>query len=881
MKFRYLFFLLFCMISKMSMSQEKPEIINAKDKIQKGLEFYEAEKYDEALKEFQKIPENDTAFYSAAVEQILTFYRLKRYEEGIAIGKKALALNLYLSPELYTNMGCCYDNLEKYGEAVKLYDEGIKNFPKTNLLYFNKAYSLSKLERNKEAFECYKKSVELNPFHPGTHYSLGVIAMNEGKTALAMLAFNTYILLDPNAPMANNALACLNEMSSTKYLESTKPKGTDITDGDDYSDIDMLIQNYVALDKKYKVKSKLKLPFVRQAYLLFDKIPENSENAGFWHKTYVPFYKQLLKDNKFDIFANYLLIASANEYHKKLVEKNRTKLIAFVDWIKNSWDDQHRDYNLFFNGKMQKVNVFRANQRYAISSIGTLGEARTSYIGYAELYHANSKIKGIGKYTSDGKRDGEWLWYNENGLLKSKETYVNGVLTVYESFSFIGIIESHVPFLNEKIDGDGITYNDKGAKDKLIGFKVGVREGAYEEYYSNGQVYFKGTNKKGNLDGAGKTYYSSGELKSEVSYLEGEKNSLETNYYRNGKIMQKATYVKGKLQGDYISYFDNGKTSDSLKYSNNKPIGKNITFFKTGVISVMSDFDESGKLNGIRKEFDSDGKIYNELEYKKGEIIGYKYFNKKGDVIKQDKKKSGNFDFEGYYSNGTKRSTGKYGKEEKQGDWKFYDVNGNLESTSSYKDGEAQGELKNYYTNGKTSKIVNYKDDLAEGYYCEYFKNGNVSSHGNYKNDEQEGNWIGFYPDKTLEVENYYIEGLANGTQKYYAANGKIVEAKTYYKGVLLNSIDYDTLGNVIDSTVYTNASGKRISHFYKGGPVKYELNLQYNNYQNEYISYFPNGKTHIKGQYFNGQKNGDWTWYSWAKSFFEVPRIKKQNFIY
>ncbi len=317
----------------MSISQDKPEIINAEKVIQKGLSFYEAEKYEDALKEYMKIPESDTAYYAALVEEVLAYYQLKQYEKGIEVGRKALNMNLYLSPELFGNLGSSLDNIEKYEEAIKLYDDGIKLFPKFNVLYYNKAYPLMKLGKDKEAFDYYKKSAELNPFHPATHYALGILAMNEGKTSLAMLAFSTYVLLAPTSANANNALVFINEMASTKYLESVKSKGVDFTDGDDFSDIDMLIQNYVALNKKYKVKSKLEIPFVKQDYLLFDKLPEKPENKGFWYKMYVPFYKQLLKNDKFDLFANYLLIASSNEKHKDIVEKNKTKLKAFTDWI--------------------------------------------------------------------------------------------------------------------------------------------------------------------------------------------------------------------------------------------------------------------------------------------------------------------------------------------------------------------------------------------------------------------------------------------------------------------------------------------------------------------------------------------------------------------
>jgi len=869
MKVKFSLLILFCLIGYFSYGQDKPEIINSSDKLKKGYDYYQDEKYDEALIEFQKIPENDTSYYDAIVEQVLCYYQLKKFEEGIAIGKKALAMNLYLSPEIFTDIGCCYDNLEKYQESVNIYDAGIKIFPRANTLYYNKGFSLSKLEKYKESFACYQKAVQLNPFHSSSHYSLGILAMNEGKTSLALLAFSTYILLNPESQQANNALGCISEMVTSKYEEVIKPKGVDITDGDDYSDIDMLITNYVALNKKYKVPTKINISLVKQLYLLFEKLPENPENKGFWYRTYVPFYKQLLKDNKFDQFATYLLQASNNETHKKIVEKNKARLTAFVDWLKNAWDDQHRQIEADFNGKVQKVDVFRANNRFALSSMGTLNTEKTSYVGYTEFYHPNGRIKAKGTFNKDGKKEGEWIFYYDNGNLKTREVNDNGNLTNFKMFSYLGIIHSDIPYKNDKIEGEGIGYTDEGAKDKSINFRNNVKEGKYEEYYKNGQISFTGNYKEGKMDGPVKTYYMSGELKSEVNYVNGEKENLQTNYYRDGKISEKANFSKGLLQGNYVSYFENGKISDSIKYLNDKPVGKSVLYFENGVISVTSDFDESGKLNGVRKEYDTDGKIYNELEYRKGEIIGYKYYNKKGEIVKQDNKKSGTFDFESYYSTGMKNSSGKYGKENKQGEWKYYDRNGNLESSSHYTDGKGEGESKVYFPSGKIKRVFQNKNGLAEGYNVEYYKNGNISSHGNYLNDNFEGYWASYNPDKSLSTENFFIEGLKNGVQKSYTVTGKIVETEDFYKGVLMSSVSYDTLGNAIDSAMFTNACGKKLYHFYKNGPVKSEMNIAYNMINGDYLSYFPNGKIEVKGQFFYGEKNGEWTWYYYDGSIF------------
>ena len=147
---RILFIAIIGLVVSYTYSQVKPEIINSGEILKKGYEFYEKEKYEEAITEFKKIPENDTNYYNSIVEQVLTYYQLKKYNEGVEIGQKGLKCKLDLSPEIFMNIGACLDMLEKYSDAVKLYDEGLKIFPLNNKIWYNKGFSYSKLEKYKE-----------------------------------------------------------------------------------------------------------------------------------------------------------------------------------------------------------------------------------------------------------------------------------------------------------------------------------------------------------------------------------------------------------------------------------------------------------------------------------------------------------------------------------------------------------------------------------------------------------------------------------------------------------------------------------------------------------------------------------------------------------
>jgi antitoxin component YwqK of YwqJK toxin-antitoxin module len=62
----------------------------------------------------------------------------------------------------------------------------------------------------------------------------------------------------------------------------------------------------------------------------------------------------------------------------------------------------------------------------------------------------------------------------------------------------------------------------------------GKRHGLWEEYYSNGQLSYKG------------------------NYVNGEEHGLWERYYFNGQLWYKGNYVNRKEHGYWEWYFDNG-----------------------------------------------------------------------------------------------------------------------------------------------------------------------------------------------------------------------------------------------------------------------------------------------------------------------------------
>ncbi len=86
-------------------------------------------------------------------------------------------------------------------------------------------------------------------------------------------------------------------------------------------------------------------------------------------------------------------------------------------------------------------------------------------------YHENGQFGGKGTF-KDGKEDGSWVYYHENGKVSMKLTYVEG-----------------------KLDGPFVSYYENGRLQEQGTLKDGKREGPYVNYWENGKLVVKGTYK--------------------------------------------------------------------------------------------------------------------------------------------------------------------------------------------------------------------------------------------------------------------------------------------------------------------------------------------------------------------------------------------------
>jgi antitoxin component YwqK of YwqJK toxin-antitoxin module len=843
---------------------QKEAPINSVDIYNKAVELAGNKNYDDAYKEIIKIDRNDSLYVPALLEKAGILLAQQKYDEVITSCKEGIALNESLVHDFYLDMGSAYDNAKKTDEALATYDTGFKLFPQSYLMVFNKGVVYERLEKFPEALVCFKKAIKMNPLHPGSHLHMGIIASEEGKVSQAVMSFDMFLVLEPNSSRAFAVLKRLNEIVSSKYDHKSKGIKLSPEGGDDFSDLDLIITNYAALNSKFKTPAKVDLAIVKQNYALFTKLNYDKSDKGFWMQTYVKFFKDIVDQKRFKAFTWFMLQPSQNDKHKALVKKHASEIVAFNTWAFETITAAQPPVTVSANNKTYTLKPYFDPESRHMVCFGNKND-KGKFIGYYQYFFNNGKISSEGTFDDKGQRAGAFKTYYKNAGLYEDMNYVNDSLDgKYLTYFLDGKLKNERSFKHNQAQENEKEYNQSGLLSKAFSLKSDMKGGSFIFNYDLGDPYkqYVGTFVDGKITDTIYEYFASGSLAAKKPMKNQLIDGVYRSYYRSGKLSSVVNYSKGMKEGNSKNYFENGKLQSEGNYKADVQVGLIKTYYSDGTVSEEYEADEKGKRNGVIKDYDTDGKLYSELEYSKGEIVAYKYLAKDGSVLKADKKRSGRFDFMSYHPSGAVNAEGIYTKDGKEGLWKYHDEFGNLSSEENYnKDNQVEGKVTHYYEDGHIKDDANWKAGKREGYACTYHENGQIESEGWYVNGDEQGYWNYYRVNGQLSARKYFMKGDLSGYQQFFDVKGKLGREDLYNDKLISKWIYYDSLG-IANETI----------EFDKGNKV---YQLHYNNKQTSVSGTYIGGRAHgdfnwynysgkltTKGSYFNDQKNGHWIYY-------------------
>ena len=154
-----------------------------------------------------------------------------------------------------------------------------------------------------------------------------------------------------------------------------------------------------------------------------------------------------------------------------------------------------------------------------------------------QQFDRNGQKEEEGTY-KDGKMNGLWVYYYENGNIKVEGHFKDG--NGADVSDFTGIPQ------NGRV-GNWDFFYESGVLSQKARYKNGVLEGLYNVWWENGIKKEKGYYKNGKFDRIITSWYENGQKKAEGTFKDGEYDGLWTYWYENGQKKQEVTFKDGVL----------------------------------------------------------------------------------------------------------------------------------------------------------------------------------------------------------------------------------------------------------------------------------------------------------------------------------------------
>jgi uncharacterized protein len=427
----------------------------------------------------------------------------------------------------------------------------------------------------------------------------------------------------------------------------------------------------------------------------------------------------------------------------------------------------------------------------------------------------DGKVLSTGEFEK-GKKNKEWLYNYQSGVLKIKENYINGKQNgLTHKYDKNGLLDVIMNYKNDSINGVYEVY-EHGILDRIFCYQNDKQNGPYKSFYPDGKI------------------------KSESFLINNELNSEKTFYNKNGTISEIDNYINDVLSSS-TTYNIKSEKQKTIDYKDRT--GKFTMKYNNDTTILTYDM-VNGEINGKYVSKDKLNNLIQEREYINGKLHNsYKHYSPLGTINRESN----------YY-------LGKL-----NGNDKAYDLVGNLILVDENSFGDEHGKTTRFYHN--KSKLYEYHelDGLMNGEYTLYNQKDEHILILGYLN-----NAIQYYIKKSktgeLNEKVIIIDETVDIISQY--PNGKTAITVNFVKGSRQGKfVIYNVDGaKEIESNYENNLlTGERIE-YYKNGKIYKKERFKNNNYEGLQEYYKEDGKPWITAAYENDELNGNTLIYNEGK---------------
>lgn len=143
--------------------------------------------------------------------------------EGVPLLEKVLKTQSNYTNAAYSLLGSIYDKNNQPEKAIAIYKDGLKAYPKDQNLYFNLGIADFRAKLYADAELAAIEAIKLDPKHANSQRLYGLVTFHQNKRLNALMAFCSFLLLEPNGQRTEEAATNLQSILKGGVLKADGP----------------------------------------------------------------------------------------------------------------------------------------------------------------------------------------------------------------------------------------------------------------------------------------------------------------------------------------------------------------------------------------------------------------------------------------------------------------------------------------------------------------------------------------------------------------------------------------------------------------------------------------------------------------------------------
>ena len=204
------------------MTIKTQRLLNRAQKLKKKGQIGEAQKIylsilksfpnnQEAKKELSKIAKKkEIAPTQEQLNKVIQYYSCDKFQEAL-YANQLLIKDFPNDPLLFNISGACYSGLGPIDLAINNFEKAIALNPKYAEAHYNLGVAFQKTHQLDNAIKHYKEAINVKHEYPAAHNNLGLISLELGYTDSAIKSFEWAIAYSPEYAEAHNSLGAASQ----------------------------------------------------------------------------------------------------------------------------------------------------------------------------------------------------------------------------------------------------------------------------------------------------------------------------------------------------------------------------------------------------------------------------------------------------------------------------------------------------------------------------------------------------------------------------------------------------------------------------------------------------------------------------------------------